>query len=598
VGVLRGAIAACLAITIIALVAFGIMAAAADTTTVQEISSDPYTNVSSQHQTEVEPDTFSSGNTVVAAFQAGRFMDAGGSSNIGWATSTDGGTTWAHGFLPSLTVNSTPAGAAGRASDPSVGFDAKHSAWLISSLVCAPAPDTCSTAPISMVVSRSADGINWSAPVVLSTGDYDKNWTACDNSAGSPFFGRCYTSWLDIGSGLTLTSASNDGGVTWGSPVSAAGMVGVQPVVQADGTLIIVGVSGSNVIAVRSANGGASFGSAMLVASIQSHDPSGMRAPVLPSVALDGAGTVYAVWPDCRFRASCSANDIVWSTSADGISWPAAPSRVPIDSTVSGVDHFIPGVAIDPATAGGSANVGIAYYYFPDAACSPGVCELNVGFISSSTGGATWGSPSQLNAQPMALSWLANTTWPGRMVGDYISASFVSGHFVAVFALASAPTGATFHEAMSAAAIGPGPTATPSPAPSPSATPSPTPSPDSDGDGVLDSADNCPQWPNPAQTLPPWSVPVGDPDCDGFSSTRELFVGTNPSLACGSNGWPVDNNDDYRVRLGDVLAYIPVFNSVAPDPPYNARFDLNADGNIALADILTFIPFFNRTCTP
>src|SRR5205085_10992068 len=52
-----------------------------------QISSDPYTNSDSQHLTEVEPDTYSYGSTVVAVFQTGRFRD-GGSSNIGWATST------------------------------------------------------------------------------------------------------------------------------------------------------------------------------------------------------------------------------------------------------------------------------------------------------------------------------------------------------------------------------------------------------------------------------------------------------------------------------------------------------------------------------
>ena len=53
---------------------------------------DPYTNVTGQHATEVEPDTFSFGNTIVATFQQGLFTD-GGSSNVGWATSSDGGSS-------------------------------------------------------------------------------------------------------------------------------------------------------------------------------------------------------------------------------------------------------------------------------------------------------------------------------------------------------------------------------------------------------------------------------------------------------------------------------------------------------------------------
>ena len=55
-----------------------------------QISSDPYTNTTSQHKTQVEPDTFSFGSTIVSDFQSGRFTD-GGSSNIGWATSTNNG---------------------------------------------------------------------------------------------------------------------------------------------------------------------------------------------------------------------------------------------------------------------------------------------------------------------------------------------------------------------------------------------------------------------------------------------------------------------------------------------------------------------------
>src|SRR6266516_5150828 len=72
-----------------------------------QISSDPYHNKTSQHMTEVEPDTFTFGHTVVSAFQVGRFWN-GGASNIGFATSTDGGDTFVHCFLPGLTTLSTP----------------------------------------------------------------------------------------------------------------------------------------------------------------------------------------------------------------------------------------------------------------------------------------------------------------------------------------------------------------------------------------------------------------------------------------------------------------------------------------------------------
>jgi hypothetical protein len=124
---------------------------------------------------------------------------------------------------------------------------------------------------------------------------------------------------------------------------------------------------------------------------------------------------------------------------------------------------------------------------------------------------------------------------------------------------------------------------TSTPAPTATATPAPTPPP------------TCPDG-----FVPPWVVLVvpGDLDCDGFSTTAETLVGTNASLACGTNAWPVDNNDDRKVGLADVLSYIPVFNTTGPSPPYSPRFDLNTDNKVGVADILMFIPFYNLTCTP
>src|SRR5436309_12363650 len=44
----------------------------AATVPLTKLSSDPYTNSTSQHATEVEPDTFAFGSTIVTAFQVGR----------------------------------------------------------------------------------------------------------------------------------------------------------------------------------------------------------------------------------------------------------------------------------------------------------------------------------------------------------------------------------------------------------------------------------------------------------------------------------------------------------------------------------------------
>ena len=105
----------------------------ADVAAPRQISIDPLTDVVGQHETGVEPDSISFGNTVVATFQVGR-MQTGGASGIGWATSTDGGTTWTSGVLPQLTVHGSPPGPYARASDPTVAYDRVHGVWLISAL--------------------------------------------------------------------------------------------------------------------------------------------------------------------------------------------------------------------------------------------------------------------------------------------------------------------------------------------------------------------------------------------------------------------------------------------------------------------------------
>ena len=88
-----------------------------------------------------------------------------------------------------------------------------------------------------------------------------------------------------------------------------------------------------------------------------------------------------------------------------------------------------------------SAHIAVAYYYYPFAGCGRTTCQLDVGFISSATGTTSWSSAAQL-AGPMSLGWLPSTT-QGFMVGDYISTSYANGTAHALFAVATAPTGAS-----------------------------------------------------------------------------------------------------------------------------------------------------------
>jgi hypothetical protein len=413
--------------------------------TLVQISVDKLKNSDSDHRTEVEPDIFAWGNTIVATYHVARRPGTigWGSAAIGFSTSTDGGKTGTYGYLPDLTVN-YKGGKYYGAADPSVAYDAKHGVWLISSLAL--------INPIGdVVVSRSTDGIHWGDPILVDgTHNDDKNWTVCDNTSTSPYYGNCYTEWdAATSTGDIEMSTSSDGGLTWGpakTTADFAGGLGGQPVVQPNGTVVVpFSQSYAGVGAFRSTNGGASWNSSVTVAVVDNHsEGGGLRSLPLPSAEIDGAGKVYVVWQDCRFRTNCAENDIVMSTSTDGNSW-TSPARIPIDPVTSTVDHFIPGIGVDPKTSGATAHLTMVYYYYPVSNCNSN-CQLDVGFTTSQDGGNTWTAGAPL-AGPMQLSWLPISDL-GPMVADYIAVSFSNGNPFGVFAVAKAPSGSVLNEAM------------------------------------------------------------------------------------------------------------------------------------------------------
>jgi hypothetical protein len=409
----------------------------------RRLSVDPYANADSQHESAVEPDSASFGDTIVAAYQVGR-REGGAASNVGTSVSRDDGRTWTRSLLPGTTANALPPGPELGASDPSVAYDTVHGTWLVATL-------TVERSFSHLYVARSADGLRWSLPVDVAGGPIlDKEWIACDNGATSPFRGRCYLEYSDDQKNITVSQFSTDGGLTW-SPAVRAGaiLVGTQPVIQPNGTLVVVAgdyrdenaLAGS-MVALRSVDGGATF-ARFVVADLQASDNSPMRAISLPSVEGDSNGTIYAVWSDCRFRTACAQNDLVLSTSTDGMTW-TAPTRV-----AAGPDAFIPGIAADPAHPGALALV-YAHYY---SGCGgPGPCILGVSFVQSRDGGKSWSTPQRLDAQPYSTTWLPRAEG-GRMIGDYFSTSYAGSRVVPVFALATTPLKGRFREAIFASSL-------------------------------------------------------------------------------------------------------------------------------------------------
>ena len=345
--------------------------------------------------------------------------------------------------------------------DQSVAYDEVHGQWLIGTL----GVGLLGTAMVEqqLYVVRSSDGLSWGSPISVVLGRPDKEWLTCDNQPASPYRGTCYALWQQSAPGphdAFRLSRSTDGGLTWsasiGTPSASVGY-NVQPIVTPDGTLVVFAtdtVEGAMVV-VRSLDGGATLKDSVVVSSIQRHLPPGLRYHAKPTFGIAGDGTLYAVWADCRFRPSCSANDLVLTTSAnDGVTWSGL-SRIVLDAVSSTVDRFFPALAVDTATTGGGTHLALLFHYYPIAACggtSQPACVVNVAVVRSNDAGGNWAAPIVLTPTAQQMTWLPNSN--GRMPGDYFGAAFCAGNAVVVFPVASAPSGSTFRQHMYAAVIG------------------------------------------------------------------------------------------------------------------------------------------------
>ncbi len=403
----------------------------------RRLSRDPYRDADAQHETEVEPDSFTFGRATVATFQVGRRVD-GGATNIGFAVTTDDGSTWRSGLLPGLTEASVPPGQSERASDPAVAFDARHATWLISTLALG-------EGVTRLAINRSPNGITWSTAINAAEqsgagGDegvaFDKNWMACDNTPTSPFYGRCYLVYTHSADEEVLAVQwSDDGGATW-SPSVAIGprpAVGVFPVVRPTGELVVAYLWETARFAIatsRSTDGGASWEAPVRIAEVDGRcGIQGFRGFPLPAADVDATGRLWVTWHDCQ-APGASRSAVFVSTSLDGLTWSASTA------VTRGRTAVLPTLGIDS----GTGSVAIAFM-------RAGPAGIDVELIESAGSPSQWGSPRRLSAQSMPLEWMPRTS-SGRMLGDYISVSFARGRPLVVWVLANPPVGASFSQAV------------------------------------------------------------------------------------------------------------------------------------------------------
>jgi hypothetical protein len=200
-------------------------------------------------------------------------------------------------------------------------------------------------------------------------GDFEENWL------GTDALGGVYAIFGD-GREQTYVRVSRDDGTTWqdvSAPVSSGRVTLVGAAVDEAGTLVLVHVSGSRVLASYGSDQARSFSTPVLLADNSPH------APTRPRVALGPGGLTVAAW--LVLQESGSTGDGVWAAvSPDrGRTWSTARR---IDEGPGSWSEFdVEGVSLTVAATGRTAAVA-----WIDARTGAAAAWLD----RSADGGATW----------------------------------------------------------------------------------------------------------------------------------------------------------------------------------------------------------------
>jgi uncharacterized repeat protein (TIGR01451 family) len=247
-------------------------------------------------------------------------------------------------------------------------------------------------------------------------------------------------SWTDVNTSRIVFSRSMDGNLTWSSPlqVASGGVQGSIPGTTPDGTVYVVfgrnifyGPAPGTIEVVKSTNGGASFGSPVVAASITAipwglPNPFGgtnFRSPAsLPAFAVSPTnGNLYVAWADYRNGDA----DVYFARSTDGGATWEMPVRLNDDPLSNGIDQWQPQVSVAP-------NGRVAVMWFdrrlpcPDEAWIPpahiglyNAC-IDTFMTRSFDDGQTW--VPNIRASAQTWDWTLNlpiTTGGDGFIGDY-----------------------------------------------------------------------------------------------------------------------------------------------------------------------------------
>ena len=356
---------------------------------------------------------------LVAAWQQDR-RAAGAAFGVAVAVSRDAGDTWRETMLPGLTQ--CAGGPYRLASDPWTAIGPDGAAYVGSLGV-----DLTGRVGTAVVVSASRDGgASWGNPIVVASVDPASATLDKPSILADPKHpGRVYAVWANYQRGLAANyvafARSDDSGHSWSRPVTVYGSKGESQnnllMVLPDGSVVDLFVEESDsregvparVAAARSNDGGATWGAPVTVANFQftvTRDPqtgAEIRSIGQDIAATISRGRIYVTWFE-NHRAGTSS---IWlSTSRDdGVTWSAPQTLVE-----EAAQAFLPTLA-----AAGDGRLGIIWYDLRNSSAGPGL-GTEVWCAVSSDQGASWRS-RKLDG-PFDLR-LAPTSSLGLFVGDY-----------------------------------------------------------------------------------------------------------------------------------------------------------------------------------
>ncbi len=340
-------------------------------------------------------------------------------TQVGW--STDGGLTW-------VSQNEGPGGV-GNNGDPAAVIDLNGKFYV-----------GYIDGTGGMGVSYSTNmGATWSHVDVTTAGGQDKNHLMVDNVASSPYAGRVYNAWVDLGGGVNdndiVFSFSSNGGANWSALTNISN--GVAAGSHNQGCNIQTGPNGEVYVAWsvydafpadetaigfnRSTTGGATWvGEARVVTGIRGHRNTSLpntsiRRNSFPSMAVDVSGgprngTIYMVWTNIGVPGvnTGDADIYIVKSTNQGVNW-STPVRVNNDATTN--SQWFPWMSCDPVTG----DLSVVFYDRRDDAGN----NLTTAYVAHSIdGGATWENfrVGDVQFTPAPIPGLA-----GGYMGDYLS---------------------------------------------------------------------------------------------------------------------------------------------------------------------------------